>query len=180
MGFNWKPFRDGDRFKFNEVGDGIAGTITKISTTDFGGQGDTTPVLFIKVQTGEELSVAAGNVMLCSALAEIAPEEGDWISMKYIADGEKKGNRSAPKLFEVDVKRNGNGATAAAAPPPPPPTAAAPPPPAAALPAVPGYPPPTPAQMADPAYVAWYQANLPKTPPPPPPPPAFDPADEPF
>lgn len=117
MGFDWKKFKDGERFKFVKPEDHIEGTITRLSVTDFGGQADATPVLDIKTDTGTIVSVTASQTVLCSRLAEEAPDVGDFISITYTGDADNaRPGRSPAKLFDVIVKRAGTGA------PTPPPT----------------------------------------------------------
>lgn len=175
MPFDWNKFKDGDRYKFVNVGDKIEGSLVQITTTDFGGTADVTPVLHLKTENGAVVTVTASQTVLCSRLADAAPEVGDYLSITFTGEdvANARPGRSPAKLFDVIVKRGESG------PPSPGGAAAAPPPPPGddAMPAVPGYPPPTAAQLADPKYRAWYDANLPKSPPPPPP---IAEADEPF
>ena len=175
MPFDWNKFKDGDRFKFVNVGDHIEGSLVQLGVTDFGGQADATPELHLRTENGAVVTVTASQTVLCSRLAEQAPEIGDYVSITYTGEDPKgaRPGRSPAKLFDVIVKR-GEGNAATATPTAPPPPAAA----SSALPAVPGYPAPTAAQLADPAYRTWYESNVPKAPAPPPPPPADD--DQPF
>ena len=115
MPFDWSKYRDGERFKFVKVGDKVEGKIVRISTTTFGGTADPTPQLDIKLENGNVVQVTASQTVLCNRLAEEGPDEGDMISIEYTGDGEAKPGRSAPKLFDVLVKRSGNAAPAAAA-----------------------------------------------------------------
>jgi hypothetical protein len=110
MGF-WDGYK-GDRFKFTEAGDIIEGTITRLSATDFGDG----PVPIVAVDDKE---VTCSQRVLQLRLAELAPEVGDWVSIRY--DGEDharaRPGRSPAKLFTVTVKRNNNPNPAPAAPP---------------------------------------------------------------
>ena len=107
MPFDWSKFRDGERFKFTKPGDKIEGEIVRISTTTFGGTADPTPQLDIRTSNGAVLQVTASQTVLCNRLAEEGPDEGDTISITYTGDGDAKPGRSAPKLFDVVVKRSG-------------------------------------------------------------------------
>lgn len=115
MPFDWSKFRDGERFKFTKHGDTIEGEIVRISTTTFGGTADPTPQLDIKTGNGAVVQVTASQVALCNRLAEEGPDEGDTISITYTGDGDAKPGRSAPKLFDVIVKRAGEKAAVPAA-----------------------------------------------------------------
>jgi hypothetical protein len=118
MPFDWNKFRDGERFKFVNIGDKIEGEILSISTTTFGGTADPTPVLSIKKSDGTINDLTASQTVLCSRLAEVGPDVGDFISIEFTGLAEAKPGRSPAKLFEVTVtpKTLANGATLAAVP----------------------------------------------------------------
>lgn len=105
MGY-WDKFAQGDRFKFVTPGDKIEGVLTKLSTTDFGGTGDPTPVLVIRTSGGDR-EVTASQTVLISRLAEQQPVVDDWISITYDGEDPKGGRpgRSPAKLFTVIVKK---------------------------------------------------------------------------
>lgn len=116
--FPWNQFKNGDfpdRFKFDQPGQSVAGTITNIRVTDFGTGNveDRTPELWISTDAGE-VSVLASQARLRVALATERPQIGDRIAIVYTGDGQAKPPKSAPKLFDVKVVR-GNGDTAPAA-----------------------------------------------------------------
>lgn len=104
VGF-WDKFGQGDRFKFVTPGDTIEGEVLQLSSTDFGGTADLTPVLVIRTAQGDR-EVTASQAVLCSRLAEQAPEIGDKIRIRYDGDAEtSRPGRSPAKLFTVTVKR---------------------------------------------------------------------------
>lgn len=104
MGF-WDSFGRGDRFKFVQPGDTIEGEVIGLSATDFGGTGELTPVLTIRTPDGDK-DVTASQRVLVSRLAEVAPEQGDTISIRYDGEADSaRPGRSPAKLFTVTVKR---------------------------------------------------------------------------
>lgn len=108
MGF-WDGFGQGDRFKFVNPGDIIEGEVLKLSATDFGGTADPTPVITIRTDQGDK-EVTASQTVLCSRLAEQAPEPGDHISIRFDGEADKaRPGRSPAKLFTVTVKRKETG-----------------------------------------------------------------------
>lgn len=116
--FDWneyeQPTEFPDRFKFDAPGQSIAGTITRIRVTDFGGTGEKTPELWLTKDDGAEVSITASQAFLRSALAEKKPQTGDRIAIVYTGNGQAKPGKSAPKLFDVQVKRAGDSAAAPA------------------------------------------------------------------
>lgn len=119
MGFDWTKYQDGARFKFIHPGDKVEGEVVKISVTTFGGQAEPTPQLDIKTSSGNVLSVAASQTVLCSRLAEEAPEVGDIVSITYTGEADKAApGRSPAKLFDVIVKRGETTAAPATQTPP--------------------------------------------------------------
>lgn len=108
VALNWSKYKsaEGSRFfKFAEIGDSISGTILSIEEgTDFNQR--PCPALIIETDEGNK-EVTAGQVMLQAALAEKEPEEGDFITITYYANGEGKPGKAPAKLFKVDVKRGG-------------------------------------------------------------------------
>jgi hypothetical protein len=106
VGF-WDSFGAGDRFKFVNPGETIEGEVLDLSATTFGGTADPTPVILIRTDQGDK-EVTASQTVLCSKLAEQAPEIGDHISIRYDGEADKstaRPGRSPAKLFTVTVKR---------------------------------------------------------------------------
>lgn len=119
---DWQEFDQGEipaiRIKFDKVGDHVAGRITNVRITDFGGKGERTPELWIEREDGTEVSMVASQVMLQRALANARPGVGDRIAVVYKGDGQStRAGMSPPKLFEVKVVRGDAPATMAAAEP---------------------------------------------------------------
>jgi hypothetical protein len=125
MGKNidWEEFDQGEipavRIKFETKGDHVAGAVTNVRITDFGGKGERTPELWIQRDDGTEVSVVAGQVMLQRALAGARPAVGDRIAIVYTGDGNStRAGLSPPKLFDVKIVRAGaaqpNGAATVA------------------------------------------------------------------
>jgi hypothetical protein len=117
--FDWSEFDNGgdypEPFKFESIGDKIVGIVTKVRITTFGGTAERTPELWLDLDDGTARAVAASQARLKNLLAEHKPRVGDRIAIVYTGDGEKKPGKSAPKLFDVVVKR-GDSAVAVGAP----------------------------------------------------------------
>lgn len=112
---DWAEFDQGEipavRIKFEQVGDHVAGVVTNIRITDFGGKGERTPELWVRQDDGNEVSMTASQVMLQRALANAQPAVGDKIAIVYKGDGQSsRAGMSPPKLFEVKVVRGGTPA----------------------------------------------------------------------
>lgn len=121
---------DAEFFKFDNVGDSIAGTITKIGKHKFD-DGKVATQIGLTTDAGREWTVTAGQVRLAAALQEHRPEVGDHISMSYTQKEPRPGGKTL-KHFDVKVTRTGQPATATATAAPAATPAAAPATPAAA------------------------------------------------
>ena len=117
---DWGEFQgssgDWQKFRFEAAGDSIAGEITELRITTMP-DGTRMPALTIKTEDGTEWSLLASQVGLQRALSTQRPATGDTIAIVYTGDGEAKPGKSAPKLFDVVVKRS-DQAEAAPAPTP--------------------------------------------------------------
>lgn len=105
----------GDFFKFDQVGDSIAGTISAVKKHRFD-DGKVAMQLHLTLADGTERTVTAGQVRLAAALAEQRPDTGDHISITYTQKEARAGGKTL-KHFEVIVTRGGTPApTTSAAP----------------------------------------------------------------
>lgn len=122
---DWGEFQgssgDWQKFRFEAPGDSIAGEITELRIATMP-DGTRMPALTIRVEDGSEWSLLASQTGLQRALATHRPATGDAIAIVYTGDGEAKPGKSAPKLFDVVVKRSDQAEAA----PAPAPAAAAP------------------------------------------------------
>lgn len=110
MPFDWKRFKttspgEMTQWKPTAVGDKVEGEIITITSTTFGGKAEETPELHVLDSAGVIHQVTASWVVLCSRLAELGPDVGDTISIIHTGMGDAKGAKSAPRLFDVIVKR---------------------------------------------------------------------------
>lgn len=116
---DWGEFQgssgDWQKFRFEAAGDSIAGEITELRIATMP-DGTRMPALTIKTEDGTEWSLLASQVGLQRALSTQRPATGDTIAIVYTGDGEAKPGKSAPKLFEVVVKRGDTAAPVAPAP----------------------------------------------------------------
>ena len=117
---DWGEFQgssgDWQKFRFEAPGDSIAGEIVELRIATMA-DGTRMPALTIKIEDGSEWSLLASQMGLQRALAQHRPATGDTIAIVYTGDGEAKPGKSAPKLFDVVVKRS-DQAEAAPAPAP--------------------------------------------------------------
>lgn len=104
MSFDYNNYtQNGDWVTFNDVGDGVIGTVQSIHEgADF--KGNPCPELVIVDDNGDEKILTAGQVMLKAALAEKSPQVGDKIRIVYSGIGEAKPGKAPAKLFTIDVK----------------------------------------------------------------------------
>lgn len=111
----WDQFAGSDEyFKFNEIGDSVAGEVVTVTVKQWQ-DGKESPQLLLKLDDGTTTTVTAGPVMLQRALAEQRPRPGDRVAIAYTGVGEAQPGRSAPKLFDVAVKRADSAAESATA-----------------------------------------------------------------
>lgn len=104
----------GEFFKFDNVGDSIAGTINAVRAHRFD-DGSVAPQVMLTTDDGEEKTVTAGQVRLKAALAEQRPEAGDRITITF-TENEKRAGGKTLKHFDVNVARGGTPPGAAPAP----------------------------------------------------------------
>ena len=123
---DWGEFQgssgDWQKFRFEAPGDSIAGEITELRIATMP-DGTRMPALTVRTEDGTEWSLLASQVGLQRALSAQRPATGDSIAIIYTGDGEAKPGKSAPKLFDVHVKRGDETGGAAAAAPAPAPAA---------------------------------------------------------
>lgn len=136
MGINWDEFdTPGDYpepFKFRNRNDTVVGEVYYVRTTDFGGTAAKVPEIWVRLDDGTEVGVAASQVNLRRLLCQHRPAVGDRIAIVYTGDATSaKAGQSPAKLFDVVVRRAGEttqpaAPAPAAAPAPQPETAPAP------------------------------------------------------
>ncbi len=111
--FDWSDFDQPsdypDPFKFETVGDSIAGTIQRIDTVT--NENGTTPVMDIKPDDGDARTVWISQTRLQRRMAELRPQKDDKVAIVYSGDGHpSKPGYSPPKLFDVKlVQANTDG-----------------------------------------------------------------------
>jgi Uma2 family endonuclease len=102
--FPWDDYmQTGDWITFTNIGDGVVGIIKAIRVgKDF--NGNPCPELIIEVDSGEEKTLTAGQVLLKQALAELRPGVGDKVRIVYSGIGEARPGKAPAKQFTVEVK----------------------------------------------------------------------------
>lgn len=123
MGINWDDFDSPGEypqpFKFRNKNDTVVGDVYHVRTTDFGGTAEKVPEVWVRLDDGTEVGVAASQVNLRRLLCQHRPAPGDRIAIVYTGDATSaKAGQSPAKLFDVVVRRAGEQAPAAAAPAP--------------------------------------------------------------
>ena len=94
------------RFKFDNVGDNIVGTITNIRKATF--ETGTVPELWLDTADGET-SVLCGQANLMAQLIDLRPGVGDRIAIVFT--GTRKAKLGTAKIFDVRLVR-ADGTTA--------------------------------------------------------------------
>jgi hypothetical protein len=116
---DWGEFQgssgDWQNFRFATAGDSIVGEITELRIATMA-DGTRMPALTIKTDDGTEWSLLASQIGLQRALSTHRPATGDTIAIVYTGDGDPKPGKSAPKLFDVQVKRGDETPAPAPAP----------------------------------------------------------------
>lgn len=103
----------GEFFKFNQVGDRIAGTINAIRTHRFE-DGKVAPQILLTTDEGDERTLTVGQVRLKAALAEQRPEPGDHLTVTFTQNEKRTGGKTL-KHFEVQIRRASQAGAAPAA-----------------------------------------------------------------
>jgi hypothetical protein len=102
MSFDYDRYTSGDFVKFENVGDTVTGILKEVREgRDF--NGNPCPLLVIEVESGDEKTLTAGQVLLKQALAEQRPQAGDKIRITYSGIGEAKPGKAPAKQFIVQV-----------------------------------------------------------------------------
>jgi hypothetical protein len=116
---DWGEFQgssgDWQKFRFETPADSIVGEITELRIATMA-DGTRMPALTIKTDDGTEWSLLASQIGLQRALSTHRPATGDTIAIVYTGDGDPKPGKSAPKLFDVQVKRGDETPAPAPAP----------------------------------------------------------------
>lgn len=131
MAIDWDEF-DGEvagdfpnPFKFRDKGDQVVGTVYHVRTTDFGGRSDKVPELWVRLDDGTTVGVAASQVNLRRLMCQHRPAAGDRVAIVYKGDGvSASAGQSPPKLFDFAIKRAAELAGSIPAPSPTPAPAA--------------------------------------------------------
>ena len=93
-----------DRFKFEEIGDAIAGEIVDLKVATMP-DGTRIPALNIRTSDGTVWSLLASQRGLQALLAAQRPATGDRVAIVMVGFGEPKPGKSPAKLFELQLKR---------------------------------------------------------------------------
>ena len=112
-----------DRFKFEAIGDAIAGEIVELKVATMP-DGTRIPALNIRTADGTIWSLLASQRGLQALLASKRPATGDRVAIVMTGLGEAKPGKSPAKLFDLQLKRGDDPAVAAPAAPTPPAPAA--------------------------------------------------------
>ena len=100
------PAPSGSEFmKWREVGDKVVGVLTSETVgRNFDQTADQKELHFL-TDDGDEIIVAVAQVMLDKALRAQTIDIGDRVSITYTGNGVATPGRTAPKQFDVKVKR---------------------------------------------------------------------------
>ena len=107
MSFDWAPFAtSGHPFvKWENVGDSVVGTITAIRSHTFDQAKGPVVLLDVQVKDSDDLvTISADKVDLRRKLAEIAPQVGDLLAVRFTGTEKVPGSPNPMKVFEVKHK----------------------------------------------------------------------------
>lgn len=106
------PDLKSDFFKFENVGDMIAGDLIEVRKgTDFNDK--PCPELIIRTDDGADVHIGCGQAQLKAKVLAQRPEAGDWIKIEFT--GTEKAAKGMKKTFELTVASGGAKGTAAVA-----------------------------------------------------------------
>jgi hypothetical protein len=92
----------GTYVNFEKIGDCVEGTVLSVGLQTWK-DGTIAPKIVVHTLAGEK-TLTAGQVRLKMALAEKRPEQGDYLSVKFVAVEDRGGGKTL-KHFEVDVRK---------------------------------------------------------------------------
>ncbi len=107
MEFDWKPFSGGSGVfvKFENIGDEVVGKITGLRVHDFGQGKGPVPLMDIERKNdGENVTLSVDKADLRPKVAELNPQVGDMIAVKYVEDQKIPGRPQGMKVFAVKWK----------------------------------------------------------------------------
>jgi hypothetical protein len=100
--FDWSRFRS-NVWSAKKIGDKITGTVVHIAVGK-GRSGDAFPVVTLRLVDGSTTEVRCGGTDLKPKIADAAPQDGDTLSIDYVADRDV-GQPSDMKVYEVECRR---------------------------------------------------------------------------
>ena len=87
---------------FKNIGDLVEGTVLSVGLQTWE-DGTVAPKITIHTTEGER-TLTAGQIRLKMALANKRPEEGDYLSVKFVSIEDRGGGKTL-KHFDVDVRK---------------------------------------------------------------------------
>lgn len=99
----------GEFVTFENVGDTVSGVITAVRSHRFDDGKVVPQILIVDDETGEDRTMTAGQIRLKVALAEHRPEAGDHLKVTLTGVEKRQGGKTL-KLFDVEVRREGEAA----------------------------------------------------------------------
>lgn len=98
----WDQFTtSSDYVKFDNPGDSVAGKVLELTTHSFD-DGNIVPKFVIVTDSGDTVTMTAGQVQLKSKLREARPEVGDHLTVIYVRSEKRAGGKTL-KHFDVKV-----------------------------------------------------------------------------
>lgn len=96
---DWDSFGSGQFVKFENIGDSVTGTITRVYTgTDF--NGNPCPVLDLTTPEGEERTLSCGQANLKAQMRELRPRVTDTITVTF--NRTEKAEKGLRKVFVIE------------------------------------------------------------------------------
>ena len=98
----FKSEGSGTYVNFKNIGDSVEGTVLSVGLQTWE---DGTVALKITIHTSEgERTLTAGQIRLKMALADKRPEQGDYLSVRFVSIEDRGGGKTL-KHFDVDVRK---------------------------------------------------------------------------
>ena len=87
---------------FKNIGDSVEGTVMSVGLQTWD-DGTVAPKIILHTGGGER-TLTAGQIRLKMALADKRPEQGDYLTVKFISIEDRGGGKTL-KHFDVDVRK---------------------------------------------------------------------------
>lgn len=105
MGFDWSKHaaKTGEWVKFDQIDDKVVGRIVSIREHTFPGDDEATVIVDLDTGEDETRSLSCAALNLRQQMADLNPQVGDKVGVKFVGTQKLPGRPQPMKLFDVRV-----------------------------------------------------------------------------